>query len=175
MKYTMLRSATWAVCILFLTGCKSPYNLSSPKEFPFHVKGLVLEWKTGKPGKMLHGEILEVTDSNLTVLLVEGTYDLQVIPRTDLEKADILVATTSDSPKSFAIWTALLNLMPLGHGFFGILTIPVNLSTSIPLAVDASAGTYRLKFPRDVPWSDLHKFARFPQGIPASINLTSLK
>ena len=88
--------------------------------------------------------------------------------------AEIIVSTTSDDPGKISTWAALINLSSIGHGFGGIITLPINLAITIPIANDAAKGTYRVKYPAAIGWKEMSKFARFPQGIPQSINPKSI-
>lgn len=161
--------------IFFMGACKSPSYLSSPKNFPHQVKGLIFEVKLENSYKM-RGEIIEVTEEAIWVLplnLNEGR--LTKIPKEVVQTADIYIATTSNDPKGISSWAGLINFTIVGHGWFGFLTLPLNLAITIPIANDSAKGTYRMNYPKNVSWEYLYKFARFPQGLPAGYQGSQIK
>lgn len=59
------------------------------------------------------------------------------------------------------------------HGFFAILTIPVNL-TAVGLIYAASIADFSLD-KNEVSFRDLKKFARYPQGLPPGTDITVIR
>ncbi len=155
---------------LIFTSCKSPDYLSQPMEFGYRVKGLVIEVKTTDRNKVL-GEIIEVGEGHILLLPVKDPASSIIsLDRQDVKEADVIVATTSDKPGTIALWGGLQNILVLSHGAFAIITLPINLAISISLAQDAAKGTYRVKYPDNIEWEEMSKFARFPQGLPREIS-----
>ena len=160
-----------SITLVFLT-CKSPSYLSEPKNFQNNVNGLYFECQIEGKEKVI-GEIIEVDPDALKLLLING--DLITLSKNQIETGDILVALTSDNPKKIKTWSTINNVLVLGHGFWAVLTLPVNLASTIPMSYSASKGVYRVNYPKNVYWENLSKFARFPQGIPAGIDLKSIE
>lgn len=158
--------------IILLCGiaCKSPQYLPKPMEFKNNTKGLILELEVSRDST-LTAEIIEVGPEHMTVLPVNQT-SLGVIniEKNKISKADIIISLTSDDPGKITKWSSLVNILSIGHGYFAVFSLPLNLATSISLSQDAAKGTYRTKYPENVPWEELHKFARFPQGIPKTLD-----
>lgn len=162
------------LCIIFLIGaCKTPTYLSKPKDLKDQVKGLYFECKLDGKIEVI-GEIIEV-DTNAIKLLPLNGDGLMTISKDKIEKGDIIVALSSDDPKKIKSWSTIVNLLPLGHGAWGIFTIPITLVSTIPMSYDAAQGVYRVNYPKNVFWNDMSKFARFPQGIPDAIDPKSIR
>ena len=171
----MNRSIILFSLVLSLSACKSLNYLPKPEAFPYHVKGHIIEMELEESYTM-KGEIIEVTEDAVWVLpfkLNEGK--LTKIPRSAVYDADIYVALTSNDPQAISTWAGLINFAVLGHGYYGVLTLPTNLLITIPLARDAARGTYRMNYQRNVTWDYLHKFARFPQGLPPEIDRNEIR
>ncbi|MBK8669150.1 MAG: hypothetical protein IPN89_06660 [Saprospiraceae bacterium] len=119
-----------------------------------------------RSGDIKNKVMVTPSKSNLPILTVK---------KDSIRSAEIIVSLTSDHPDNISNWASLINFTTLGHGFWGIITLPMNLAITIPIAKDASKGTYRVKYPVGVDWVNMSKFARFPQGIPRNINPIDIK
>ncbi len=162
------------LCVLFLfAACKTPTYLSTPKDFKDQVTGL--HFTCSLDGKTeIVGEIIAVDSSTIKLLPINGD-GLMTISKDEIEKGDIIVALTSDNPQKIKTWSTIVSLMPIGHGVFGVVTLPITLAATIPMSYNAAKGVYRVNYPDNVYWEDMSKFARFPQGIPESIDPKRIK
>lgn len=162
------------LCIPFiLAACKSPTYLSTPKDFKDQVTGLHFECKLDPKTEVI-GEIIAVDSMAIKLLPINGD-GLMTISKDEIEEGDILVALTSDNPKKIQTWSSIVSILPIGHGYYGVFTLPITLAATIPMSYDAAKGVYRVNYPNNVFWKDLSKFARFPQGIPESIDPKSIR
>ena len=162
-----------AVCCL-IASCRSPSYLPYPNEFKHHVRGLHFKGFLND-GEKIEGEIIAVEGEQLFLRPnVHPEVQMQRISKDILNKGEIVVATTSNKPRQISNAAGFMNIIPLSHGFLGLITIPITLITSISIANDAASGTYSIKYPNDINWADLQKFARFPQGIPAEVKLEDI-
>jgi hypothetical protein len=75
--------------------------------------------------------------------------------------------------KNYSLTIPLYTLATLGHGFFSILTAPVNVI--VTGAVTASAKNEFRYRKKQITFKELPMFARFPQGIPPNIDIASIK
>ncbi len=163
-----------AVCFL-LASCRSPSYLPYPNEFKHHVRGLHFKGFLND-GEKIEGEIIAVEGEQLFLSPnAHPEVKMQRITKNILEKGEIVIATTSDKPKQISSAAGFSNIIPLSHGFLGVITFPITLITTISISNNAAHGTYSIKYPNDIKWADLRKFARFPQGIPAEIKLGDIK
>ena len=162
-KYSVL------LCVfIVLNSCSSASYLTKPKDFKYQIKGLFIE-TTLKDESITIGEIIEVDSVDIKILSFYQEIGIQTITKDKIQSAEVIIALTSDNPEKISTWAGLLNVLSIGHGYFGLLTLPINLAITIPMANDAVKGTYRVKYPDNIAWDEMSKFARFPQGIPQNI------
>ena len=159
------------ISISFMWSCSTPQYLSTPKDFKNNVNGLYLEYKLNKSQRREIAEIIEVKNNYVKLLPVDNK-EIITIKRNDIKQAQVLVSLSANNQKQLNTWAGLLNLASLGHGVFMVFSLPINLITSTS---NYSKGIYRMKIPNDVVWHELHKFARFPQGIPENIDENLIK
>ncbi|MBV6440743.1 MAG: hypothetical protein DYG98_14995 [Haliscomenobacteraceae bacterium CHB4] len=159
---------------LFSFACSAPEYLPRPQKLAYHVKGFYIEETKDGESNML-GEIIEVNTNEIKVLPVTKVGGIRTIPKSSIPNADIVISLTSNNPEGIATWAGLINLAPLGHGYFFIFSVPVNLAATIPVANNATKSTYRVRYPQDISWDEMKKFARFPQGIPENVKPEELK
>jgi len=122
--------------------------------------------------RSLKGELIAVTPNVLYVL------------RND-EDSERLDSATLDQIKNFSIRYAKSKVANYGwmipvsaaitltHGFFLLLSMPINLITTSIVTITAG-DSYVIK-KKDISWYNLNKFARFPQGIPDNVRLEDIK
>jgi hypothetical protein len=67
---------------------------------------------------------------------------------------------------------AIFSIIPFSHGAFGLLTLPLNLITTISVAVSTQK-SFRYD-DKDYSLEKLNMFARFPQGIPPNIDISEI-
>lgn len=158
----MNKHIIYLVLVVLLASCKSPSYLTRPADFKSHVHGLHVECDISDGGTLL-GELIEVRGDSLTILVQDQYMD---IPRSRVEGIEVIVAGVSNDYKKFERWGALLPISSITHGLAGVFTLPINLATGIAAATDARKGSYRMKYPKELPWDQLYKFSRFPQGMP---------
>lgn len=149
------------VTMICFSACKSPKYLATPENFKYETKGLILSYEVSKDSTML-AEIIEVGKNTITLLPVNSpSPKLIEVKKNNIPEAEIIISLTSNNPKAISTWAGLLNIP---------FPTPVHLLINIPIMNDAAKGTYRTKYPQNVSWAELYKFARFPQGIPESID-----
>ena len=152
----------------FLTACSSPKYATTPQNLKYKVNGFYANVDVKNTFKNVTGEIIEVGVSEIK-LLHEGT--LQSFQKDQVKSSEILVSLTVNDPKKINTWASLVNLGPLGHGVFGIITIPINVAVTNSI----TKSRYVLIYPDNITWEELHKFARFPQGIPKNLDTKKLQ
>lgn len=158
-----------------LASCRSPSYLPHPNEFKYHVKGLHFKGVLND-GEKIEGEIIAIEGERLFLRPnMHPEVKMQHINKDILKKGEIVLATTGNKSKQISTAAGFMNIIPLSHGFFGIITIPITLIMTIGISNNAAYGTYSIKYPDDINWTDLRKFARFPQGIPTEIELGDIE
>ncbi len=97
------------------------------------------------------------------------------IPKKEIKSGDVVVSLTSDNPKKVGTRAAISTLAIAGHGLWMIFSFPINLTASVATAQSAAKGTYRVKYPKNIDWMEISKFARFPQGIPDDVDVSLIR
>jgi hypothetical protein len=115
-----------------------------------------------------YGELIAVAQDTIFVLAEDR---LLALPRTRIAAAS-LTAYDSDAGL-FGLWTALGTLSTVSHGYVLSLSAPVWLIFGTISSVSESYAP-RERYPGKT-WEELGKHARFPQGMPPSMDRQALK
>jgi hypothetical protein len=152
--------------IVFLSSCSSPKYLPSPDKIDVNEYGSYIELSY-KTGSNIVGELIAI-DNNEIIVLTEETRTCVTVPVNEVKQFILKYA----KPKNYTWTIPVYTLATISHGYFFIFSAPVNLSMTILAASGEIAFTYSDK---DMTYDKLKMFARFPQGIPANIDLTRIK
>jgi hypothetical protein len=120
----------------------------------------------------VQGEILATQNDSLFVLVNRGTeVSYNVIEKIAKHNIDSYLIYYARIETTNAYMTS--SLLSLLHGFF----LPVSLIVNgITIAIiNADQHNYYTFTSKEVEFDELYYFARFPQGIPAGINLYSIR
>jgi len=161
--------------LAILPACMPPKHLPTPGGLKYFTKGCYIKATyLNEEGRREHlkGEIIAVENEKLYLLEKTNNTAPTVVAYSQEKflQTDVFVSTIVEDPTILSIWGGLLPLTSISHGFFGVLSLPVLLTTSF-----SGKGTYRVGFPRGANWEEIRKFARFPQGLPANIDLISIQ
>ena len=163
------------LCAIFFIQCQSPSYVPKPKDFKEYVKGLPIKIKLKGERYSVLGEIIEVNSSKMMVYDFFDEEKLISIPKSQIQKADIIVALTTNDPKKIGGLAALTNLFSIAHGIGLIISLPLNVIVTATISNQAAQSTLRVQYPRDIQWEEMYKFARFPQGIPTNIDQNQIR
>ncbi|GAA4945425.1 hypothetical protein GCM10023314_18240 [Algibacter agarivorans] len=152
----------------FLLACSSPKHVTTPQNLKYKVNGFYAKADVNGSHKDVSGEIIEVSKNEIK-LLQEGT--LQPLQKDMIQSCVISVSLTVNNPKKINTWASLVNIASLGHGVFGIISLPINLGVTASI----TNSKYDLKYPDNISWDEIYKFARFPQGIPNDLDTKKLQ
>lgn len=167
----MLSNILRSILLLLIFGsCKTPYTplyVPELENLDVNKYGSYVEIEYNIESK-LNGELISI-DSNLLIVLEEKTNICQVVYTTEIKQFTLRYAKHEDYVWSVPLYT----LMSLSHGYFLILTTPINLLTVMIVILQAqNAYIYTNK---DMTYEKLKMFARFPQGIPPNIEISDIK
>jgi len=152
--------------ILLLTGCFSPAWLPHHRDIGLSPRGSLIQVRC-KNNIYAKGELITASDSAMIVLSETGKPFF--LNRKDIISYRLRYA----KPKNYGWTIPVFTLATIAHGYFFVLTAPVNLITTIAVtASGANAYTYKKK---DISYDDLKMFARFPGGLPPGMDYTQLK
>ncbi len=126
---------------------------------------------TSRAGWQVSGELISVTREYMHILRVGQPGAALVYLRTaDVARAQVY---QYESEGGLGAMGLLGTLSTISHGFFLILTAPVWLITTA-VAVGAESSHIEMDYPEDESLEELSHWARFPQGIPASVDEEAL-
>lgn len=150
-------------------GCKAPAYLPEPEnvgnnEFGSHITIHLLE------GSEVEGELISIDEGSLIILTQKkGMNQLRNVSIEQIRNFRLMYA----EPASYGATIPVSALISLSHGYFALITAPVNLAvTGITTTRATRAFTYDQE---DISWDELKMFARFPQGLPSNIKVTDLE
>jgi hypothetical protein len=161
------------IFILILLSCSTPSYLSKPADFKNFVKGFYI---AGVLNNQIYisGELIVANDSCIWLLPVNTNNPIYHVSRESIKKFNLFIASTSDKPEMISTWSLLAPFTTLGHGWYGMYSIPSNIILNSIIGGGASYSRYIIHYPNNISWSDLNKFARFPQGLPPGVNLNEI-
>jgi hypothetical protein len=154
--------------MIVLSGCYRPGYLprvDSMHESPY---GSYMKMKSDTKGKAT-GELIAIDNNLMYILLFEdGEKRVETIAVDDIEKFTVIFA---EAP-SYGGFIPLSAVVTLVHGFFLVLSLPVNvIATGTIAAISHDQVSYS---DDDITIEQLRQFARFPQGIPQGLDLNLL-
>jgi hypothetical protein len=114
------------------------------------------------------GELIAVRADSVWLL---GKDQALVIPTTAVKMGKLTAYAAQKGP--LTTWAVLGTLSTISNGWFLIFTAPMWLIGG-PFAVGSESRAPERKSP-PLDWEDLAPFARFPQGMPEGIDLSTLK
>jgi len=183
--------------LLLLSSCYSTKHayLPIPKDLPTFVKGAYITLKNVKGEitiyqnddqakilnldindsyKIIEGELLAVEKDTIYVLKTSNYESAKIrdkiilkMNRENIDSGVIRISKAYNSPG----WAALFPLVSIGHGGWGIFTLPINIAT----AIDLGTATNKVIFDESSSWNHLHKFSRYPQGIPKGVKINHIE
>ena len=153
------------LCLLILSSCASKKFLPRPADMgsaPFgSYLSLVLRNRV-----MLGGELIAIDSSHLFILRRRNPEQrVQPVPLKEIKSYSVQVTRANNN----TIPLILSTLASCTHGWFLPISLPVNLTTIL-----VSGSGYHLS-KNDIPLHELHKYARFPQGIPPGLPLEEIR
>jgi hypothetical protein len=151
---------------MIMTGCASPAYLPSYTDVAVNRYGSFIEVRT-EEWKTIDGELIAADSASIIILDSELGTCVRV-PVASVKDYSVAYA----HPESYGPLMPLYLLSTLSHGIGLIITFPLNpIVTTAVVWTAESAYTYDKD---DIPITDPAKFARFPQGVPPSVNLSSI-
>lgn len=127
-----------------------------------------VEYSTDSSLKLAHGELIAINKGKLYLLGYEG---LIGIPTEKIHRVKIFLYKSKE--QTIEYWALLGTLSTISHGYSLIFSAPVWIISGIICAIGESKSGV-LEYPEH-SWEEIRKYARFPQGIPEGIDLSSLK
>ncbi len=170
---------------LQLSGCAGYTRIPKPKDLHTDTRGANIRLFDSDDDLFIAGELLAVQADTLFVVsderdstmvpalglsfMVPNTR-IAAVPRWAAPRLELRVAWTTNSPATVNMWGSGLMLLTLSHGWYLLATLPTTMFWVIPRMIDASSTAFHV----EAPDQELHKFARFPQGLPVGVDLSKI-
>lgn len=159
--------AIYTLFLALLCSCNSHKPLPKSSEIDVFEYGSYIEVRFDK-SSTIKGELIAL-DSNEIVVLNKKTKICETIA---LEKVKSFTLKYANAP-NYGPSIPLLTLLTLSHGYFLLLTAPINLIVTMTVTI---SGEYDFSYSnKDMTYEKLKMFARFPQGIPPNIDIEAIK
>jgi hypothetical protein len=146
--------------------CTYPYYLPQSETIDVNQYGSYIEINPMQ-GE-LSGELLAVDNNAITILTdLNFQKKVEIVPLSKVHTFSIRYAKS----KSYGWTIPVFSLATISHGVFAIFTFPLNLISTISITASA-INSYKYK---NITYDQLKMYARFPQGIPANVDLGTIK
>jgi hypothetical protein len=167
MKIKIIILGIIAVCF---SGCYSPAYLPSSDDIDVNQYGSYIDISC-KKGPNVSGELLSIDTLCLMVftpLKGDTSYIISPVNVENINSFSLRYA----KPHNYGWSICLFPALTLAHGWYSMFTAPINLIVTISVTV---GGSISFKYDnKEMPLDKLKMFARFPEGVPANIDLNNL-
>lgn len=159
--------------LIIYCGCSVPSYLPSSDNIGVNEFGAYIHLRSNLES-IIDGELIAIDNKNI-IVLCQKTKKCVPIKLSEVKKFSLRYA----KPKNYGWTIPIVLILPAIHGFYSLLTLPINLITTISV----TAGGYNafkytnkdLAYNKELAFERLKMFARFPNGIPPNIDLDSIK
>ena len=158
-----------ALVTIFLFSCKSPAYLSNHNEIDKNVYGAYTKIFLKKDFP-LEGELIAL-ENDVIIILPKNKNTCEIIELKNVRY--FLIQYASSKNNAWLLTIPLSIVTPFIHGYYSVISFPVNLISTISLASSKDA-QYKLRS-KKYSHKDLKMYARFPQGIPKNIDISTIK
>lgn len=125
---------------------------------------LVSKTKHSTTNIYTQGELIAQEQNKIYVLTKKKKLKQEIRKLEIIEQKDILRYKLTYAKDKLDITPYVVIPVVLTHGFFMLITLPINIVSGIIL--DASAANEFSYSEKNINFKDLYLFARFPQGLP---------
>ena len=156
-----------SLLMFLIYGCITPKYLPSADNITVNTHGSYIK-VIRKKASNVKGELIAI-DYNELIVLSGDSNKCVTIPVKDIKRFKLRVT----EPKHYGWSIPVYTLLTATHGFFAILTAPINLIVTISVTV---SGENAFKYSnKDMTYYKLRMFARFPQGVPPNVALNTIQ
>ncbi|MBK9734474.1 MAG: hypothetical protein IPO92_05685 [Saprospiraceae bacterium] len=117
------------------------------------------------------GELIFADKKKIIIRTLKTPNEIQPYALKDVLSYKLYYA--KNDKESYGTWAAINNLLSLSHGFFFLITFPVN--AIVGGAVNTSVSSEFRYSEKELEIDQLYKFARYPADLPSGITLTNLQ
>jgi hypothetical protein len=154
---------------VILSSCAAPGYLPFPNEVGVNQYGSFIHIHR-ITGTDIKGELIAL-DSNQLIVLVPCNSSAKsvIVPMNEIRHFTLRYARSKHYGWTIPVYT----LATISHGFFLLFTAPVNFIVTV--SVTTKGNKAYMYNDKNLTYEQLKMFARFPEGIPSTIDLASIK
>ena len=161
---------------ILLGACSPKWHMPKPIEMEQSIYGSYFKVTKIEGSKYIEGEIICMDDNTMTLMTLNNRKNKIIsIKKNQIKEGLIEVALSSNKTSQIAMWHMFNLLVPLSHGYYGVFTLPLNILVGSAVSYDAALNPYAIKYPAQITWTQMYKFARFPGGLPEGIKIEDIK
>ena len=157
------------LCSIILSSCRSfsPRYIPSSNDIDVNEYGSYIKISR-KDSSSIDGELIAI-DNYKIIVLSESENKCAIVPISKVQKFSLRYA----KPKHYNLAIPAYALGAITHGFY--LGISALINIIVTSMVSQSGETAFEYTDKNITYDYLKRFARFPQGIPASIDIATIK
>ena len=161
------------LCILAIACVRNPTpNLWLPTAAESQTQAFggwaTVTWPAKPKPPALHGELIAVGPDRLWILADSG---VQEVAKSAVESV-VVDGYRQDVGPVVKAWT-LGSVLAITNGYWSVFTIPIWAAAGSHALREAWSYA-RVQFPSQ-PWEAMSRYARFPQGLPAGVDLRAIQ
>ncbi len=161
--------------IMITMSCRSNKYIPNTETFKDHMKGMQFYARMLDESHK-EGEIIAINEIEIYLLLNDSKSDKKytILARKDIDYANVKIYNKSvklKKLKTIGVFNYIANMF---HGLWMLYTLPLNIITNSSV-LGSAAGYNYVVYPNNISWREIHKFARFPQGLPPEITLDEIR
>jgi hypothetical protein len=167
----------WISVAIILSSCVRrpdmvpPYKDMHTSPYGCYIT-LVCKPKNSLSNVYIQGELIAQEQNKLYVFTEKKKFKVEAQKLVMVEQKNIIRYKIMYAKDKMDITPFVVTPIVLTHGFFMLLTFPVNIISAVML--DASAANEFSYSEKQIKFKDLYLFARFPQGLPAGLTTEDL-
>jgi len=163
--------------VAMMSSCASNRPDMSPlyADAHFNTLGAYMEvfyYINRKQRSRINGELISVENNKLILRVVDKInntksnpkFELVSIPKTEIIRYNLVFAK-----EKVGDFRSGASLITISHGFWMVFTLPINLITFY--SIDRNSFYEFAYTQKNLKFSELKNYARFPQGLPANLDL----
>jgi hypothetical protein len=140
----------------FMASCSLPSYVPNAVDAAVSVHGGFIK-VTLLNGRKIEGELLSSNNERITVMMEGYDYPTQI-------KTSGIMRYKLQFAKGLNGKVTLNMLLPLSHGVFAIVTLPLN-ALILAVVLTETNKDYKI-YSDETTYEELSKYARYPQGLP---------
>ncbi len=160
------------ILVFVISGCATPSFLPDPDYVDCNEYGAYIKVRYNSYNSPVKGELIAAEKDTIVVLINSSNNMTDSCIKIPFKKTYGYTLRYA-RPKHYGWTIPVFTIATLAHGYFAVITMPVNLITTIIVTISGER-SYKLT-DYDIKFEKLKIYARFPQGIPPGVELSAIR